>query len=73
MGKPEYRAQSATREGLHVLVLQLFLGETPLAAAFREMAEKSERMRARPQVQNRRRPTPAMRCRTRREKNQVHA
>src|SRR5438445_4684971 len=73
VGKPEYRAQSATREGLHALVLQLVLGDTPLAAAFREMAEKSERMRARPQVQNRRRPTPALRCRTRRAKNHVHA
>jgi DDE family transposase len=73
VGKPEYRAQSATREGLHALVLQLVLGDTPLSAAIREMAEKSARMRARPQVQNRRRPTPAMRRRTRRDMNQVHA
>jgi hypothetical protein len=73
LGKPEYPAQSATREGLHALVLQIMLGETPLAAAFREMAEKSERMRARPQVQHRRRPTPALRRRTRCEMNHVHA
>jgi hypothetical protein len=71
--KPLYRAQSATREGLHTLVLALMLGETPLAAEFRAMAEKSERMQARPQVQHRRRSTPAVRCRTRREKNHVHA
>jgi len=73
LGKPEYRAQSATREGLHALVLALFLGETPLSAEFRAMAAKSARMQARPQVQNRRRPTPALRCRARRAMNQVHA
>jgi hypothetical protein len=73
VGKPEYRAQSATRDGLHALVLALMLGETPLAAEFRAMAEKSARMQARPQVRQRRRPTPALRCRTRREKNQVYA
>ncbi len=71
--KPAYRAQSATREGLHALVLQLFLGDTPLAAEFRAMAEKSARMQARPQVQHRRRPTPALRRRTRRDMNHVHA
>jgi Transposase DDE domain len=69
--KPEYRAQSATREGLHALVLALMLGETELAVAFREMAAKSARLQARPQVQQRRRPTPAVRRRTRREKNRV--
>jgi hypothetical protein len=73
LGKPEYRAQSATREGLHTLVLALLLGETPLAAEFQAMAEKSARMQARPQVQHRRRSSPALRGRTRHEKNQVHA
>jgi hypothetical protein len=73
VGKPEYRAQSPTREGLHTLVLLIMRGETPLSAEFQAMAEKSARMQARPQVQNRRRSTPALRCRTRREKNQVHA
>ncbi len=73
VGKPEYRAQSATREGLHALVLALMLGETPLSAEFQAMAEKSARMQARPQVQNRRRPTPALRRRTRRDMNQLHA
>jgi hypothetical protein len=73
VGERRYRAQSATREGLHALVLQLLLGDTLLSAAFREMAAKSERMRARPQVQQRRRATPAMRGRTRRAMNHVHA
>jgi hypothetical protein len=73
LGKPEYRAQSATREGLHALVLAVLLGEGPLAALFQEMAAKSARMRARPQVANRRRTTPAPRRRTRRETPHVHA
>jgi len=71
--KPAYRAQSAAREGLHTLVLQLMLGETPLSAAFQEMAAKSARMQARPQVKQRRRETPALRRRTRRETKHVHA
>jgi hypothetical protein len=71
--KPAYRAQSATRDGLHALVLELVLGDTWLSAAFREMAAKSARMRARPQVQQRRRTTPALRSRTRRVTNHVHA
>jgi hypothetical protein len=71
--KREYRAQSATREGLHALVLAVVLGHGPLAAVFRAMAAKSARMQARPQVANRRRETPAPRCRTRRGMNDVHA
>jgi hypothetical protein len=71
--KPVYRAQSAAREGLHALVLALMQGTSPLTAVFREMAEKSERMQARPQVHNRRRPTPALRGRTKRKMNHGHA
>jgi Transposase DDE domain len=71
LGKPDYRAQSATREGLHALVLTLVLGDTWLAAEFQAMAAKSARLRARPQVQRRRRTAPAPRRRTRSEKNQV--
>jgi Transposase DDE domain len=73
LAKPEYRAQSATREGLHALVLAVLLGAGPLSAVFQEMAEKSARMRARPQVAHRRRETPARRSRTRRTMNHVHA
>lgn len=71
--KPAYRAQSATREGLHALLLAIVLGDSPFAAVLREMAAKSARMRARPQVQQRRRETPALRGRTGREKQHVHA
>jgi hypothetical protein len=73
LGKPPYRAQSATREGLHALVVAVMLGEGPLPAALREMAAKSQRMQARPQVQGRRRATPALRSRSRRDKAHVHA
>lgn len=73
LGKPPYRAQSATREGLHALVLMVVLGEGPLPAVFQEMAAKSARMQARPQVQNRRRQTPALRRRGQQGKLHVHA
>jgi DDE family transposase len=73
LGKPAYRAQSATREGLHALVLAVLLGEGPLAVVFRDMAAKSARLQARPQVANRRRKTPAPRRRTRRGTRHVHA
>jgi len=73
LAKPEYPAQSVTREGMHALVLAVVLGEGPLAAVFQAMAEKSARMKARPQVAHRRRETPALRPRTRRETNHLHA
>jgi len=73
LAKPEYRAQSATRAGLHALVLAVFLGEGPLSVMFQAMAAKSGRMQARPQVANRRRETPARRRRTRRQTQHVHA
>jgi hypothetical protein len=64
---PEYRAESATREGLHTLVVQAVLGNSPFTAELHAMAAKSERMKARPQVRDRRRTTPALRRRTKRE------
>ena len=60
---PEYRAESATREGLHTLVVQAVLGNSPFTAELHAIAAKSERMQARPQVRDRRRSTPAPRRR----------
>jgi hypothetical protein len=71
---PEYRAQSATREGLHELIVAVMLGTSPFTAELRAIAAKSERMKARPQVRERRRSTPALRRRTKREVHKhVHA
>jgi hypothetical protein len=56
---PYYRGESATREGLHELIVGLLLEETPLIEALRVSAAKSERMKQRPQVRERRRETPA--------------
>jgi hypothetical protein len=61
---PEYRAESATREGLHTLVVQAVLGTSPFTAELHAMAAKSERMQARPQVRDRRRTPPALRLRS---------
>jgi hypothetical protein len=61
---PPYRSESATREGLHELVVQLVLGISPFTPLLREVAAKSARMQERPQVRDRRRPTPAPRRRT---------
>jgi len=63
--KPRYRAESATREGLHALLIEVVLGPSPLREALRAMHQKSERMQQRPQVRNRRRTTPALRNRNR--------
>jgi hypothetical protein len=60
-----YPSESATRRGLHALVVWAVLLPSPLQEALRAMAAKSERMQARGQVRERRRPTPALRCRTR--------
>jgi hypothetical protein len=71
---PWYRGGSATRDGLHEVIVRLMLEETPLIEALREAAAKSERMKQRPQVRDRRRKTPAPK---RRHKSQsrihVHA
>jgi hypothetical protein len=64
---PDYRAESATREGLHRLVVEAVLGSSPFTRELHAMAAKSERMKARPQVRDRRRSTPALRRRTKRE------
>jgi hypothetical protein len=61
----EYRSESATREGLHELVVQLFLGQSPLTPELRAVYAKSQRMKERPQVRNRRRRTPRTRRRMR--------
>jgi DDE family transposase len=59
-----YPSESATRRGLHALVVATVLGPSPLKEALEAMAAKSERMQGRPQVRERRRPTPALRRRT---------
>jgi Transposase DDE domain len=56
---PWYRGESATREGLHEWIVRLVLTETPLIEELRVAAAKSERMKQRPQVRDRRRETPA--------------
>lgn len=56
---PWYRGASATREGLHEVIVRRVLEETPLIEALRVAAAKSERMKQRPQVRDRRRETPA--------------
>lgn len=69
-----YASESATRRGLHALVVAAVVGPSPLQEALRAMAAKSERMQARPQVRERRRPTPALRSRARSsERCPVHA
>jgi hypothetical protein len=71
---PEYRAESATREGLHELVVEIVLGHSPFTEELRGIAAKSERMKARPQVRDRRCRTPAARRRTKSQTElHVHA
>jgi hypothetical protein len=69
---PWYRSESATREGLHQLLVQLVLGPSLLGATLQTVAAKSVRLQQRPQVRDRRRETPAPRQRKKREKL-VHA
>lgn len=57
--RPWYRGESATRAGLHELIVRLVLSQTPLIEELRVAAAKSERMKQRPQVRDRRRTTPA--------------
>ncbi len=64
---PEYRSESATREGLHQLVVQLVLTPSLLGATLQAVADKSVRLQQRPQVRERRRATPAPRRRQKRE------
>jgi hypothetical protein len=61
---PPYRSESALREGLHTLVVQLLLGQSPFTAELQAIQAKSQRLQARPQVRNRQRQTPALRGRT---------
>jgi hypothetical protein len=69
---PQYRSESATREGLHRLVVQLILEPSLLGATLQAVAAKSVRLQQRPQVWQRRRATPAPRQRKKRE-SLVHA
>jgi hypothetical protein len=64
---PEYRSESATREGLHQLLVQLVLTPTLLGATLQALAAKSLRLQQRPQVRERRRATPAPRRRKKKE------
>jgi hypothetical protein len=70
--QPEYRRESATREGLHRLVVDLILGDSPLREELQAIAAKSERMKQRPQVKGRRRTTPALHRRTSRSSS-IHS
>jgi hypothetical protein len=71
---PHYRAESATREGMHELLVAVVQGGSPWAEELRAIAAKSERMKARPQVRERRRTTSALRSRTQSPpKPHVHA
>jgi Transposase DDE domain len=73
-GVRQYRRESATREGMHRLIVAVVLGGSPLMAELQAVAAKSERMKARPQVRERRRTTPALCSRTRsRPKPEGHA
>ncbi len=63
--KPTYPAESATRAGLHALVVEVVLGHGALWEELAAIQRKSERMQARPQVRERRRTTPALRNRRR--------
>jgi hypothetical protein len=71
--RPEYRSESATREGLHAFVVQLVLGQLPFQAELQALYQKSQRMAARPQARERRRAEPALRHRTRRQSCSVPA
>jgi hypothetical protein len=64
---PQYRAESALRAGLHALVVQLLLEPSLLRETLTAVAAKSARLQARPQVRERRRATPALRGRTKRD------
>jgi hypothetical protein len=72
VGVPWYRSESATREGLHQLVVRLILTPSLLGATLQAVADKSVRLQQRPQVRDRRRGTPAPRRRQKRE-SLVHA
>lgn len=65
--RPAYASESATREGLHQFFLQLVLGQLPFQAELQALYAKSQRLQERPQVRDRRRAEPALRCRSRRE------
>jgi len=67
VGAPWYRSESATREGLHRLVVQLVLTPSLLGATLQAVADKSVRLQQRPQVRDRRRATPAPRRRKKRD------
>ena len=59
-----YPGQSETQEGLHQFLFQLITGQSLFAEELQAIRAKSETMRQRPQVQNRRRSQPALRSRT---------
>jgi hypothetical protein len=60
-----YPRESATRAGLHQLLLSVVLEEGSLSHSLRLIASKSKRMQARPQVQTRRCDQPSLRNRAR--------
>ncbi len=59
-----YRRESATREGMHRLVVALVLEGGEFAHILRALAQTAQRMQARLQVAARRRPEPAVRNRS---------
>jgi hypothetical protein len=64
--RPRYPSESVTRAGLHQFLVQLVLGELPFQAELRALFAKSQRLRERPQVRDRRRTEPPLRQRERR-------
>ncbi|HEY3283387.1 MAG TPA: hypothetical protein VGN26_14050, partial [Armatimonadota bacterium] len=60
-----YRAESATREGLHRLFCEAFWGTSSLLQELQCLPEHCQHLCARPQVQGRRRTEPALRNRSR--------
>ena len=63
----EYPSESATRAGLHEFFVQLLLGQLPFQAELQALYAKSQRLKERPQVRDRRRTEPVVRSRSRRK------
>jgi hypothetical protein len=71
--RPQYPSESRTRAGLHQFVVQLFLGQLPFQAELQALYAKSQRLRDRPQVRDRRREQPALRHRITRNPSKIPA
>lgn len=63
--RKRYPSESATRQGLHEFLVALVQGTLPFANDLQALWEKSQRMKERPQVKDRRKPVPSLRGRSR--------